>query len=149
MQASAKTLAFLLLMQNTSTDLMCFYDGGLGFSDYNALINPDTGAPYRTYYALALFGDLYRLGSEVATECGDGLFALAAREGRRLTLAIANPSEEDRLAEISVAHFPTEVAAVHRIDRDHRFTKTGEAFADGRISVPAFGCVEIELWDLR
>ncbi len=59
--AAAKSLAFMLMMQKTSTDLMCYYDGGLGYSMYRCLINPDHGYPYRTYYAFAAYTTLYRL----------------------------------------------------------------------------------------
>lgn len=148
--ASAKTLAFMLMMQNTSTDVMCFYDGGMGFSAYRALINSDTGAPYRNYYAFTSFNSLYRLGEQVeAKSDSDELFVGAAKNGRRAAIVMSNPSENPITVSLDVKNFPTETSQIHRIDEVNRYCKTGEEFGTGRFTVPAYGCMEIELFDLR
>ena len=147
--ASAKTLAFMLMMQDTSTNLMCFYDGGLGYSPYCALFNADTGAPYRTYYALSSFNSLYKLKNQIYTECDDiYVFALAARQGKQATIVIANTRETDIDVVIEIDGFSTETSRIYRIDEINRYSKTGESFGAGRFSLPANGCLEIELFDL-
>ena len=147
---SSRTLAFMLMMQNTSTDVMCFYDGGIGFSPYRALLNPDTGAPYRNYYAFSSFNTLYQLKNQIALECDDGLvFAGAAKQGRRCAVVISNAQNEDVRVTLDVIDFPTDNVRVHRIDEDHRYAKTGEDFGEGIFRIPANGCLEIELLDLR
>ncbi|MBQ9736704.1 MAG: hypothetical protein IJV96_07975 [Clostridia bacterium] len=147
---AAKSLAFMTMMQRTSTDLMCFYDGGIGYSPYRALINPDTGYPYRTYYAFMMFGTLYRLGKTVASTCEDGrLFSLAARRGRQAALVLANPSGEELSVSLSLTGFCASACEVLRIDEENRYTCTGEDLADGTLTLPPFGCAEIRLYDLK
>lgn len=149
LNASSRTLAFMLMMQNTSTDLMCFYDGGLGYSAYGALINPDTAAPYRTYYALMSFNSLYALENQVHTECDDeNLFVGAARKGRRASVVISNPTDEDVTVNLGIDGINTGLVDIHRIDEFYRYAKTGEAFGDGKIVIPALGCVEISIVDV-
>lgn len=146
---SARTLAFTLMMQNTSTDLMCFYDGSLGYTAYGALINPDSGTPYRNYYAFATFNTLYQLKNQVLVECeGNDIFVGAAREGRKAAVAIANPNDFDVIIDIRAIGFPTSEMELHRIDDTYRYTKTGEKFGEGKFLVPANGCMEIKLYDL-
>lgn len=148
--ASARTLAFMLMMQNTSTDVMCFYDGGLGHSPYRALINPDTGTPYRTYYAFLAYNGLYKLQNQVpATSSDTDVFALAARNGRRMSILIVNTKSSDALVTIEIDGFSTEDAQVHRLDETYRYAKTGESFGTGRFVIPSNGCFEIELTDLK
>ena len=147
--AAAKTLAFMLMMQNTSTDVMCFYDGGLGYSDYRALINPDTSYPYRTYYALQAFNSLYRLGSQVnAVSDNESLFVGAATNGKKGAIAISNVSEDDVKVTFDIKNFPTADVQVLRVDDGFRYTLTGETLESGAITIPPYGLVEIKLLDL-
>ena len=147
--ASAKTLAFMLMMQNTSTDVMCFYDGGLGYSAYRALINPDTAYPYRNYYALQTFNSLYRLGNQVsAISDNENLFVGAAVNGKKGSIAISNVSEDDVKITLDVRNFPTADVQVYRIDDGFRYTLTGETLESGTITIPSYGCIEIKLLDL-
>ena len=147
--AAAKSLAFMLLMQNTSTDVMCFYDGGLGYSDYGALINPDSGLPYRNYYVFSMFNGLYRLENQVQVECGEQkIFVGAAVDGKKAAVVLSNPSDTDIQAVLDIQNFPVCEAQILRIDRGNRYTLTGETLQDGGLFVPAHGCVEVKLWDL-
>ncbi len=147
-EAAAKTLAFMLMMQDTSTDLLCYYDCCLGFSDYGALINPDTGTPYRTYYTFMMFNTLYRLGRGVTAQSSDGrVFVQAAKDGRRAAVVLANPSEEELTLTLDISGFaPTETVTC-RIDEENRYTVTGERI-DAPLTLPARGCLEIKLFDL-
>ena len=147
--AAAKSLAFMLMMQNTSTDVMCFYDAGLGYSDYRGLFSADSGYPYRNYYAFAAFNGLYRLGSQVAAVSDDRqVFVGAAVNGRKASIALSNVSEEDAVVEFSLQGFPTGETQVFRIDEDARFTLTGETLQCGKLKLPANSCMEIKLWDI-
>ena len=144
---AAKALGFMLMMQNTSTDLMCFYDGGLGFSPYRCLINPDTGYPYRTYYAFMMYDSLYRLGNVAESVCSHpGILTQAAVDGKKSVITAANPTHEAVILSPEIAGFtPTDVQ-IFRIDEENRYTLTGEAL--GPITLPAHACVEIKLWNL-
>jgi len=147
---SAKTLSFMLMMQNTSTDIMCFYDGGFGYSPYRALLNSDTGYPYRTYYSLMMFNTLYELSNQVFTESQDKkVFTGAAVDGKKAAILIANVNDSEVEINLEILNFPVSEVQFLRIDEENRYTLTGENLADGVIRMPAFSCVEIKLWDLE
>ena len=147
--ASAKTLAFMLMMQGSSTDVMCFYDGGLGYSDYRSLINPDTGYPYRAYYSFMAFNSLYSCETEVKSECDvENVFVRAARNGRKGCIALANSGNSEVTLDIALSGFSADSVQVCRIDEENRYTVTGEDISDGKITLPPYGCVEIKLFDL-
>ena len=147
--AAAKTLGFMLMMQNTSTDVMCYYDGGLGYSSYRALINPDCGYPYRTYYAFMMYNTLYKLRNSLAAESSDShVFVGAAADGRRAALVIANVNDEPIKVNLALCGFHATDVQFCRIDDGNRYTVTGEELSNV-LGIPAHGCVEIKLWDLR
>lgn len=147
---AAKTLGFMLLMQNTSTDVMCYYDAGIGYSDYKGLFNPDTGAPYRTYYAFSMFNALYRLKNQVAvTQSGENLCALAAADGGKASLVLANPADTPRTVALDLSGFDADEVQIFRVDEVNRYTLTGETLDGGTITLPPYGCAEIKLWNLR
>ena len=140
----------MLMMQKSSTDVMCYYDGKLGFSDYGAIINPDSGYPYRTYYAFSMFNTLYRLGSCVYSQSDDEhVFVGAASQGRAASVVVANTNRDDVVLNLDIAGFDTENVQVLRIDEENRYTLTGEDFSDGKLTLPAMGCIEIKLFDLK
>ena len=148
-RGAAKTLAFMLMMQNTSTDVMCCYDGKLACSSYGMLFNPDNTYPYRAYYALMMFNTLYSLGGSVAVSCDNSqVFAHAAVNGKKAALVISSVSNEEVDVNIDLRGFPTDEVQVIRIDEENRYTLTGEGFGDGKFRLPANSCVEIKLWDL-
>ena len=147
--ASAKTLGFMLMMQDAHVDVMCYYDGKLGYSDYAAIINPDNGYPYRNYYAFAMFNTLYRLNNEVKTSSDDeNVYVGAAVNGRKAALVISNNNTYSVEACIDVKKFSVKELQILRIDEGNRYTLTGEGLENGKITVPDGGCVEIKLWDI-
>ncbi len=148
--AAAKSLAFMLLMQNTSTDVMCFYDAGLGYGDYRGLFNADSGYPYRNYYAFASFNSLYRLGSQAQAESDEEkVFVGAAVKGRKAAIVLSNLLEEDAEVEFDVKGFPLGEVQVYRIDEGNRYTLTGETLKTGVLKLPAKACLEIKLWNVN
>ena len=147
--ASSRTLAFMLMMQNSSTDVMCFYDGGLGYSPYRCLINPDNGAPYRSYYSFMMFNTLYSLKNQVSCQAEEtGIFASAARCGKKAAIVLSNPSENPLTLELDLSGFNATDAQFLRIDDENRYTMTGENLMNSQITLPAYGNLEIKLFDL-
>jgi hypothetical protein len=147
--ASAKTLAFMLMMQKTSTDIMCYYDARIGHGAYGGMFNPDTTAPYRNYYSFAMFNSLYQLKNQVETECdNEKVFVGAAVDGKKAAIVISNVSGLPLSVELSVLGFSTKDVQVLRVDDCNRYTLTGQNIDSGFISIPENGCVEIKLWNL-
>ena len=146
-RGASRTLAFMLMMQDTPTDVMCYYDAGIGASDYRSFLNPDTLYPYRTYYAFPMFNSLYKLGNQVAVTSSEPmLFAGAARRNGRASIVIANTTGDSVWITPSFSGFDSDEVAVHRIDEENSYTLTHEGL--GSFMIPADGCVEISLYKL-
>lgn len=149
-RGAAKALAFMLLMQNTSTDVMCFYDGGVGYSAYAALINADTGTPYRTYYAMVMFNSLYRLKNQVlATSDDKNVFIGAAKDENNRSIVIANVNEYEVKAQLNLQGGTVKEVLVCRIDEKNHYTQSREKLQDGILTLPANSCVEIQAFDME
>ena len=87
------TAATLLALQDSPLDSANFYDARCGIGIYGSLFNPISRLPYPTYYAFTAFNRLYRLGSGVYLECSaKDIYAVAARNGKKLAIVIANPT---------------------------------------------------------
>ncbi len=138
----------MLMMQDTSTDVMCFYDGGLGFSDYRSLFSADSGKPYRTYYSLAMFNSLYKLSNQVKTECnGNNLFVNASKNDKKAVIVISNANESGVDVSLDILGYSKTDAQFARIDTENRYTITGEVLGD-TVFMPPYSCLEIKLWDI-
>ena len=147
--ASARSLAFMLMMQNTSTDVMCYYDAGMGYRAYAGMFNPDTGRPYRNYYAFVAYNTLYRLSHQVQAESdGSDVFVAAGINGRKAAVVISNSTDEATTVTLELLGVKYTDVQVLRIDEGHRYTLTGEGIQNGTIEIPEQGCVEIKLFDL-
>ena len=139
----------MLMMQDTSTQVMCYYDGKLGFSDYGSIINPDKGYPYRTYYSFLMYNTLYQMKNEVSVSSdNEKILVQAAVDGRKGAIVFANAEYEDIYVNFDIKGFNVTDAHILRIDDENRYTLTGEELTDG-LRIPACSCVEIKLFDLK
>lgn len=117
--ASAQVAAMMLAFQRKKTDMLCFYDARIGWSEYGGLFNPMTLEPVCTYYSLKAFGELFALGTEVACDgFGGGVYAIAAKGEAGEAVMIANIGEDTAVTtdlagmkayQIDAEHFLTEV----------------------------------------
>lgn len=91
------TAAVIMIAQEEPIDSAMFYDARMGVSMYGGMFNPLTQLPFPTYYAFMAFNELYRLGTEVKYDLTDsgGIYALAAANGKRGAVMMANPTEND------------------------------------------------------
>ena len=119
--AAARFASMMLAMQNTNTDMMCFYDARIGISQYGGLFNPLTTEPYCAYYGFLSFGYLYNLKNQTECICDDEeLFAVSAIDGDKKAIMISNSSEEDKKINICVDLDYT----VYLVDEEHHLEKT-------------------------
>ncbi len=120
-KAAADVSAMMIAMQGTKMSVMCYYDARFGTSVYAGFFNPLTEQPFCTYYAFKAFGKLYALGGAVEpTGTGDGVYALAATDGKSKGGLIANISGEEKTVETDLGSGYT----AYRIDEKHMMTKT-------------------------
>ena len=120
-KAAADVTAMMIAMQKTKMSVMCYYDARCSTSVYAGLFNPTTEQPSCTYYAFKAFGKLYALGNAVETTgYGDGLYALAATDGKTRGVLIANISGEEKTVETDLGSGYT----AYRIDEKRMMFKT-------------------------
>ncbi len=94
----ADTAGFMCLMQDTPVDIMCYYDARIGASYYGGMFSPITYEPFCLYYGFVAFGKLYEMGTQVKTSNNcDGLYSVAATNGRKKGVLIANINEDINL----------------------------------------------------
>jgi len=141
------TLALMLAMQHEPVDILHYYDTRMGPSCCGNLFDCETQKPNNTYFVFHMFNSLYKLGDEVSCTCDDtDVYTMAATNGKRSVIVIANTSGEAKELELAVSGADNTDAEVLRIDGVYRYTLTGEKIKDGKITVPAYGCVEIRFW---
>ena len=95
--ASAAAASMMLTLQNSYTDMACYYDTRIQASAFGGFFAPFTNEPVSIYCSFVAFGKLYRLGTQVQTEieCDKkGLYAVTATDGKRHALMVANCTGE-------------------------------------------------------
>jgi len=118
--ASATAAAMMLGMQNTKTDVMCYYDAAISVVDYAGLFDPLSRTPCCTYYALKGFGELFAFGTQVECSADESVYAIAATDGKRNAVMVANLGEDVKLE----MNLDAKTFVVHLIDEAHFFTQT-------------------------
>ena len=137
--AAAQAAAMMLTMQNTATDMMCYYDARIGESCFGGMFNPLNYTPLPVYYAFRAFGGLYALGTQ-ADCAGDNknVYALAATDGAgKRAMMLANTGEDTVIAVDGALP-----AAVHMIDESHALTAV-PLRPDGTFGLKKNGVAEI------
>ncbi|MBO5867355.1 MAG: hypothetical protein J6Q54_00410 [Oscillospiraceae bacterium] len=98
--ASAAAAAMMCAMQNGPTDMLCYYDSRIFNSNYCGLFDPMTNTTVSTYYALAAFGELYKLGSQAKCEgMPEGVYGVAACDGDKRAVLIVNYTDTEKTLE--------------------------------------------------
>ncbi len=94
--AAAQAAAMMITMQNTRTDMMCYYDARIDESCFGGMFNPLNYKPLPAYYAFKAYGELYALGTQIFSACDDpAVYALAAAgTGGARALLLANTGED-------------------------------------------------------
>ena len=120
---SAEAMANMIAMQNTKSVQVCnVYDMRItGTSGYNAIFNLNDFKPFKTYYSFVAFNKLYKLKNQV--ECAsdtENMYALCAKDGDKLALAIVNLTGKSQLLDINGIDLTN--ANFHLIDEDRTFT---------------------------
>jgi len=119
-RASAHAAAMLLGMQNTSTDMLCYYDARYNGGRYGGFFHPITHQPCGTYYSFVAFGKLYGLGTQVSCDCdAERVYCVAAKGEHGRAMMIANISDQDQDITINAGS-----GKVYLIDENHFLSPT-------------------------
>lgn len=98
LEDSANISEMLLRMQDTTVDMLMYYDGQV-FGVYQGLYNPLTYTPFKAYYVFKGFNELYMLGNQVkVSDTETQLSAVAATnaDGSKKALMVTNKGEKNR-----------------------------------------------------
>ncbi len=93
--------AALCEMQRCGVDMAMFYDAQL-WKEYGPLFHVPSLEPTPAYRAFRLFSHLYGLGAEYECAQDGDIYSLAAGDGRRASVALANVGETERTVTLSV-----------------------------------------------
>jgi len=141
---AARDFGVMLAMQRSATDMLCFYDAGIGRSVYSGMINPENMEPYRCYYAFKAFGHAYRLGEEVFSDSSDGeIYVLGARNTENGVLLIANTKDTPVTLSLQASGAASDSGEVIITDEEYLYTMVGEVIEDGKLTVKPYSCVEV------
>ena len=142
--AAARIMATMLLMQKEITSLMTYYDTRIGPSRYGGVFNPDTWAPYKSYYAFMGFNELYKLKNEVFTASDDETICVGgATNGRKSVLVISNISDKAVECELELGGAENTENEIIRIDDVYTYTLCGQKIKDNKITMPPYGVAVI------
>lgn len=94
---SAETSAMLIALQHGYVDICCIYDMRTNTAPFCPVFDIKTHKPIHAYYSLASFNQLYKLGTQVKTECDTPLLCtLAASNGEKHAILISNVTGEEQ-----------------------------------------------------
>ena len=144
---SSNSLGMMLALQKEPVDILHFYDARMAASCNGGLFNSETRKPTNTYFAFHIFNTLYKLGTEVDCSSDSGtVYALAATNGKRSALAIANTSPYSVDADLSITGADLADAEILRIDSIYRYSPTGETVKNDKITMPPYGCAILRFY---
>ncbi|MBR6735872.1 MAG: hypothetical protein IKL92_03260 [Oscillospiraceae bacterium] len=146
--AAAHTLAMMLAMQKEQVYMLNYYDARIGRSPYGGMFNPDTYAPYLTYYAFMAFNELYKLKNEVFTESDDkDVYVGGASGGKRKCLLIANTSEEDKVIDLELRGVDPSDCEIVMLSDVYSYSPTGKTLKDNKLQLPSNSFAQIRFFD--
>ena len=117
----------LAVQQNQAIDMMMYYEAGPA-SSLNGVFNFYDYAPFKTYYAIKMFNDLYQLGTAVPAETdAEHVYVAAAKDksGKTavmITYYLDEPDMEDKTVELVLNGGP-EQYELYLLDKDHDMEK--------------------------
>ena len=118
--AASQAAAMLILMQNTPTDILCYYDTRWTYSRFGGMFNAIKKQPYCLYYSFYAFGQLYALGTQVRCQSDhEKLLALAAADGEQKAVMLTYTGE----GALEVTTPFGDGASVYLVDEAHMLEK--------------------------
>ena len=136
-KGAAFSAAFMCEGQNSPVDMLMYYDARP--SVYNGLFDFYTLRPIRGYYAFTMFGDLYRLGTQVKSSSDDeeiytvGAKGTDADENRAALICYYTNRADAEEKTVTVDAEGT--FDVYTLDETHNKDKTGTVTLPGTVTM--------------
>jgi len=97
LEDSANISEMILEMQNTTVDMIMYYDGQVHGS-YQGLYNPISYEPFKAYYIFKAFNELYSLRKQAeVTDVPENMSCIAATDGSNFAIMMTNKSETRKI----------------------------------------------------
>lgn len=97
LEDSANVAEMMLEMQNTTIDMLMYYDGQV-YGAYQGLYNSVSYEPFKTFYVFKAYNELYKLGDSVAvTGIPEGMSCQAAAKGEKCAFMLTNTGEKAKV----------------------------------------------------
>ena len=127
--------------------MLNYYDARIGRSPYSGMFNPDTYAPYLTYYAFMAFNELYKLKTEVVSASDDeDVFVGGATNGKRSCLLIANTANEDKEIDLELCGVDANGCDIVMLTDVYSYSPTGKKLTDSKLTLPAGSFAQIKFF---
>jgi len=144
--AGMKTAGAFCLMQDSPIDKAMYYDA-LPTRTYCGLYYFPSCRVTKTYYSFRAFNELYRLGTEVESECAgfDELYLRAASDtqGKNAVL-IVNRKNEKREVPLTLPGVSGEFSHL-LLDSSHLLTETDCSTDDGKLKRPSLSVLLLRM----
>ena len=135
LEDSANVAEMFLNMQNTTVDMLMYYDGQVHGS-YQGLFNPISYEPFKTYYVFKSFNELYKLKNQVAvSEIPDGISCIAAADKNKYAVMLTNQSGKRC---IKITTDSDSVFQIYRLNCSLNLEVKSEFISDGEIEIEQF-----------
>ena len=93
---ASSILGMMCALQKSSVDMLMYYDGQVD-TTYGGMFNPLKLVPFKAYYALMAFNELFKLQSEVSSSSDDAdVYICAAANPEGKAVLMVNTSANDK-----------------------------------------------------
>jgi len=138
LEDSANVSEMFLAMQNTTVDMLMYYDGQVHGS-YQGLFNPISYEPFKTYYVFKSFNELYKLKKQAeVSEIPDGISCVAATAENKYAIMLTNKSNKRY---IKIFTDCEDVFQIYRINDSLNLEVKGEFTSNDEIEIAQFETV--------
>ena len=132
---SAYISEMMLKMQDTTCDMLMYYNGDIN-GVFNGLYNPLTFTPFKAYYVLKAFNELYNLENQVYVNCEENsISCVAAVKGDEKAIVITNTGEKKTF---EIQSDVMETFALYRISEKSDLEFENSVSLSGKIKIGEF-----------
>ncbi|MBQ2891192.1 MAG: hypothetical protein IJE44_06075 [Clostridia bacterium] len=136
LEDSSDVASMMLKMQDTTIDMLMYYNGTIDIGNYSGMFDPLRHTPFKTYYTFVAFNELYKLGNQVKiSETEDGMCCVAATDGDKKAVMMNNRANKQT---VKIELGCEDKFDLYRLNSEMDLEKTGEILSGDEISIENF-----------
>jgi len=138
---SAYISEMMLKMQDTTCDMLMYYNGDVNGS-YNGLYNPIIKEPFKAYYVLKAFNELYKLKNQVkVTGVPKNVSCVCAADNGKCAIVLTNMGNKKR---IKINCDIKQEFKIYRLNKKYNLELTSETDLNEEIEIGKYETVLIK-----